>query len=92
MEKIDHTCFLETRHKELNSGFYFVWGTNILVASNRSCNWTALFSFVYKKKKKNKMNQGSDKRWMTEKLEPLAPQLLAFHHCTLASGLTVSPL
>ena len=38
------------------------------------------------------MNQDSDKRWMTEKLEPLAPQLLAFHHCTSASGLTVSPL
>ena len=41
------------------------------------------------------MNQGTDKRWMTEKLEPLAPlapQLLAFHHCTSASGLTVSPL
>ena len=52
MERIDQTCFLETRHKELSSWFYLVRGTNILVASNRSCNWTALFSFVYKKKKK----------------------------------------
>lgn len=70
---------------------YLLRGTRTLVASNKSCSWTALLSFVCHKHKREEFIEHFRKPYIQKAPLYTAPHIEVSLHCTSASILVNFP-